>query len=147
MKIYLDADASPKAVKDILFKVAMNRSIKVVLVANQYIATPKSPFLASIVVSSGFDEADNRIVELVESGDIVVTSDVPLASDVIDKGATVVDFRGTLLTSANIKSRLSMRNFMDELRSSGVQTGGQRAYGKSETMAFANQIDRLLARK
>ncbi len=145
MQIFLDADASPKPVKEILFRIAMKRRIKVYLVANQWMQAPRSPFIESIVVSSGFDEADNKIVEMATSSDIVVTSDVPLANEVIEKGATVVDFRGNLLTTANIKSRLSMRNFMEELRSSGVQTGGQRPFGKTETLEFANQIDRLIA--
>lgn len=147
MEIWVDADACPVAAKEILFKAADRTKTKVTLVANQYIKTPPSFYINMMQVSHGFDEADNTIVEKVTEGDIVITADIPLASDVIDKGALAINPRGELYTSANIKQKLNMRDFMDTMRSSGIQTGGQNKYGDREKQEFANQLDRLLAKK
>ena len=147
MEIWVDADACPVAAKEILFKAADRTKTKVTLVANQYIKTPPSLYINMMQVSHGFDEADNTIVEKVTEGDIVITADIPLASDVIDKGALAINPRGELYTSANIKQKLNMRDFMDTMRSSGIQTGGQNKYGDREKQEFANQLDRLLAKK
>lgn len=147
MNIWVDADACPVAAKEILFKAADRTKTKLTLVANQFIRTPPSLYISMIQVSHGFDEADNTIVEKVAAGDIVITSDIPLASDVIDKGAVAINPRGELYTSANIKQKLNMRDFMDTMRSSGIQTGGQNKYGDKEKQEFANQLDRQLAKK
>ncbi len=146
MQIWVDADATPKAVKDILFRAADREQITINFVANQALYLPKSPYLKSLQVASGFDVADNEIVERVEAGDLVITADIPLASDVIDKGAHVIDPRGEVYTPENIKGRLNMRDFLDTIRSSGVQTGGPAAYSQSDKQNFANQLDRHIRR-
>ena len=147
MKIWIDADACPKVVKDILFRASQRTKTAVTLVANQYIPKPKSPLINSIQVKQGFDEADNYIVEHLEPNDIVITADIPLASDAIDKGAVVINPRGDLYTEENIKQRLSTRDLMEELRSTGVVSGGPSAYGPKDGQSFANCLDRLLAKK
>lgn len=146
MQIWVDADACPKVIKDILFRVAVRKSIRITLVANQYISHPPSKFICAIQVPGGFDVADNKIVELTNAGDIVVTADIPLAAEVVAKGAQAIDPRGELYSKETVGQRLSMRNFMQELRSSGVQTGGSAALDQRDRQAFANQLDRLLAR-
>ena len=123
-KIWVDADACPNPVKEMLFRASERKSIQLVLVANQMIKVPISPLISMIRVSSGFDEADNYIVEQVAQGDLVVTADIPLASDAVDKGALVLNPRGTVYTVENIKQILTMRDFMEEMRSSGIHTGG-----------------------
>lgn len=147
MKIWIDADACPNVVKEILFRASTRTKTPLTLVANQYIPKPKSPLINSIQVKQGFDEADNYIVEQLESGDIVITADIPLASDAIDKGAVVINPRGELYTEENIKQRLSMRDLMEELRSTGEVSGGPSAYSQKDGQNFANCLDRLLAKK
>src|SRR4029079_7404979 len=124
MQIWVDADACPTVIKDILFRAADRARINVTLVANQPMRRAVSPFVRFIQVPSGFNVADARIVELMQPGDLVITADVPLAASVIEKGGTALDPRGTLYTSENVRERLSLRNFMDELRGSGVNNGG-----------------------
>jgi uncharacterized protein YaiI (UPF0178 family) len=147
MKIWVDADACPVVIKEILYRVANRTQILLTLVANQMLRVPPSPWIKALQVPSGFDVADQRIVQEVDVGDLVITADIPLASLVIAKGATVIDPRGELLTEANIRERLTMRNFMDGLRSSGVDIGGPAALSNADRQAFANQVDRQLAKR
>ena len=133
-------------VKEILFRAAQRREIQVTLVANQYISVPKSRFIQSVQVPQGFDIADNEIVQRVESGDLVITADIPLAAEIIARGAQALSPRGELYTKNNIGARLNMRDFMDQLRSSGVQTGGAPPFSLTDRQAFANSLDRILAR-
>ncbi|HEY8569454.1 YaiI/YqxD family protein [Microbulbifer sp.] len=144
-KIWVDADACPTAMKEILFRAAERTQTELTLVANQFIRVPPSPFIRSLQVSSGFDVADNEIAQRCEAGDLVITADLPLAADVIDKGATALNPRGEKYTKANIRARLNMRDFMETLRSSGVHTGGPPPLGQQERKAFADQLDRWLA--
>lgn len=144
MNIWIDGDACPVVIKDILFRAAERTKTTLVLVANQPIRVPKSQYITFLQVSSGFDVADNEIARRTEPGDLVITSDIPLASDVIDKGARALSPRGELYTEANIKARLTMRDFMDTLRSSGVDTGGPPALNQSDRQEFANHLDRIL---
>lgn len=146
MKIWVDADACPAPIKEILFRAAERKQLLTTLVANQPLRLPPSPYLRIFQVPRGFDLADSRIVQEVAAGDLVVTADIPLAAEVIAKGAHVIDPRGELLTPDTIRERLQMRNFMDELRSSGVQTGGPAAFSQADRRNFAAQLDRLLAR-
>ena len=146
MRLWVDADACPNAIKEILYRAAQRAGVELTLVANQSLRTPPSPYIRSIQVPSGFDVADNRIAELVERGDLVITADIPLAATVIDKGGLALNPRGELYTEENIKERLAMRNLMDELRGMGELTGGPAALGKKDRQAFANALDRLLAR-
>lgn len=143
--IWVDADACPRVIKDILFRAADRASIAVILVANQTIPVPRSPHIRSIQVASGFDVADNYIVQNARAGDLVVTADIPLAAEVIDKDCLALNPRGELYTTENIRQRLNMRDFMDTMRSSGVDTGGPPALSQSDRMAFANQLDRFIA--
>jgi uncharacterized protein YaiI (UPF0178 family) len=147
MHIWVDADACPAVIKEILFRAAVRTQVPVTLVANQALRTPPSPLIKSMQVPAGFDVADNRIVELAQPGDLVVTADIPLAAGAIDKGAIALNPRGTLYTTENIRETLSLRNFMADLRSSGVETGGPSSLSQSDRQAFANQLDRLLARR
>ena len=147
MKIWIDADACPNVVKDIIFRASTRTKTTVTLVANQYIPKPKSPLINSIQVKQGFDEADNYIVEHLDPNDIVITADIPLASDAIDKGAIVINPRGDLYTEENIKQRLSTRDLMEELRATGMVSGGPPVYGPKDGQSFANCLDRLLAKK
>lgn len=146
MQIWVDADACPNVIKEILFRVAERLTIPLILVANQPIKTPASRFIRSIQVSAGFDVADNEIIRLAVAGDLVITADIPLASGVIEKGAYALNPRGEMYTRENIRERLSMRNFMDELRGSGVNTGGPPTLDKRDRQAFANQLDRFLVK-
>lgn len=145
MKIWVDADACPNVIKDILFRAARRTGNPVILVANQPLHVPRSPLISTIQVGAGFDVADNEIVKRLEAGDLVITADIPLAADAIEKGAQVLSPRGERYTLDNIRTRLSVRDFMDALRSSGVDTGGPAALGKRDRQVFANQLDRLLA--
>ncbi len=145
MKIWVDADACPVAIKEILYRVANRTQIELTLIANQMLRVPPSPWIKALQVPSGFDVADQRIVQEVAAGDLVVTADVPLAAQVIAKGAVVIDPRGELLDKGNIQERLTMRNFMETLRNSGVETGGPASLSAADRQAFANQLDRLLA--
>jgi uncharacterized protein YaiI (UPF0178 family) len=143
-QIWVDADACPKVIKEILFRAAERTGIRVTLVANQGLSIPRSKFIHTVQVASGFDVADNHIAQHVQTNDLVVTADIPLAADVIAKGALALNPRGELYTEANIRQRLSMRDFMDTLRSSGVDTGGPAAMSQADRQRFANQLDRLL---
>lgn len=147
MDIWVDADACPVVTREILFRAANRTSTQVTLVANQYLKVPPSQFIKSVQVEKGFDVADNEIVKRVKAGDLVITSDIPLASEVIDKGAQALNPRGTLYSKENIKSLLNMRDFMDTLRSSGIETGGAAAMNQADRQEFANKLDQFLARK
>ena len=146
MKIWVDADACPGVIKDILFRAAKRTGTLLTLVANQPVQVPASRFIRTIRVGSGFDIADNEIVMLVEAGDLVVTADIPLAAEVIEKGGHALNPRGELYTTENIRARLNMRDFMDTLRASGVDTGGSAALSQRDRQAFGNSLDRFLAR-
>ena len=145
MQIWVDADACPNVIKEILFRAADRVAVQVTLVANQTSQVPRSRHIRSIQVASGFDVADNYIVQQAKAGDLVITADIPLASEAIDKGCLALNPRGELYTTENIRQRLNIRDFMDTMRSSGVDTGGPPAFSKADRMAFANQLDRLLA--
>lgn len=145
MRIWVDADATPVAIKEIIFRAAERKQLNTTLVANQMLRVPPSSVIRAVQVPAGFDVADNYIVEQVEPADLVVTADIPLAAAVIDKGALAINPRGELYSKANIRESLSMRDFMEGLRSSGVQTGGPAAFSQADKQAFANQLDRLLA--
>jgi uncharacterized protein YaiI (UPF0178 family) len=144
VQIWVDADACPGVVKDILYRLAERRQLHLTLVANQMLRTPPSPWIRALQVPGGFDVADAEIVARVAAGDVVITADIPLAASALDKGAHVIDPRGERFTADNIRERLSMRSFMDELRSSGVNTGGPPPFGQADRQAFANALDRLL---
>jgi uncharacterized protein len=147
MTIWVDADACPQPVREILFRAAERVGIPVTLVANRPVPTPPSRYVRSIRVSSGFDVADNEIVRSLAPGDLVVTADIPLAAQVIARGGQALDPRGALYTDQNVRERLNLRDFMDTLRSSGVRTGGPAAFGPRERQAFANALDSWLARR
>lgn len=144
MPIWVDADACPKVIKEILFRAAKREKVMTYLVANQNLVVPPSPFIRSITVPKGFDVADNEIVERIMDGDLVITSDIPLASDAIAKNALVITHRGETLTKDIIGARLSMRNFMEELRSSGVQTSGPPPLSQKERQLFGQELDKWL---
>ncbi len=146
MKIWVDADACPVVIKDILYRAAERTKIPVTLVANQSLEIPASHHIRFLQVSQGFDVADNEIVKRMESGDLVITSDIPLAADVIEKGGTALSPRGELYTANNIRARLNMRDFMETLRSSGINTGGPPALNQSDRKAFASHLDQILTR-
>ncbi|UXY15988.1 YaiI/YqxD family protein [Chitiniphilus purpureus] len=145
MQIWVDADACPRAIKDILFRAAERAQVRTTLIANQLLAVPPSPWIAALQVPRGFDVADAAIVERVAAGDLVITADIPLAAAVIERGALVLDPRGEHLSPENIRERLSLRDFMQGLRDSGVDTGGPASLSGSDRQAFARQLDRLLA--
>lgn len=147
MMIWVDADACPKVIKDILFRAAIRTHTLLILVANQYIATPSSPFINKVQVLSGFDMADNYIVQNMKAGDVVITGDIPLADQVIEKEGIALNPRGELYTPQNIKQRLAMRNHSDQLRSSGVVTEGPSSLSKKEIQTLANRLDQLLSQK
>lgn len=146
MKIWVDADACPNVIKDILFRAAERVRVKMILVANQLIRTPPSRYISKVQVRAGFDEADKYIATAIEAGDLVITADIPLASQVIDRDGYALNPRGELYTRDNIRQRLGMRNFMEELRSSGVDTGGPSSLSQADRQAFANELDRFLTR-
>lgn len=146
MKIWVDADACPVVIKEILFKAAERTKIQTTLVANHPIRIPPSKVINFMQVTSGFDVADDEIVKRINKGDLVITSDIPLADEVIDKSGQALSPRGELYTKANIKSRLNIRDFMDTMRASGVQTGGPAALNQSDRQAFANHLDTILTR-
>ena len=144
MRIWVDADACPNVIKDILFKAAERVQVPLILIANQPIATPPSRWISARRVSRGFDVADNEILRQLTPGDLVITADIPLAADVIRQGGHALNPRGELYTPENIRARLNMRDFMETLRASGVATGGPAALSPAERQAFANQLDRFL---
>lgn len=146
MKIWCDADACPVVIKEILFKAANRTETSLTLIANQHINTPPSKYIHFLRVSGGFDVADNEIVKRLDEGDLVITSDIPLAAEVIEKGGVALSPRGELYTIENIKARLTMRDFMDSLRSSGVNTGGPPPLNQTDRKNFANHLDRFLAK-
>jgi len=144
MQIWVDADACPGQIKELLFRAAKRTRIKVTLVANQPLQTPRSEFIDSLLVPDGMNVADRRIVELVTPGDLVITADIPLAADVVASGAQALNPRGELYTDANIGERLVVRNMLDELRGGGQITGGPAGFNAKDRQAFANQLDRWL---
>lgn len=146
VSIWVDADACPKVIKEILYRAAEREEITVTLVANQSLRTPASRFIKSVQVPAGFDVADSEIINLVVSGDLVITADIPLAAEVIDKGASALNPRGEMYTADTIRQRLTMRDFMDELRASGIQTGGPPTISQRDRQTFANELDRFLTR-
>jgi uncharacterized protein YaiI (UPF0178 family) len=146
MRIWVDADACPRVIKEILFRAADRKQVPLTLVANQPMRTPVSPFIEALVVKAGFDVADERIVELLRPGDLVITADIPLAAAVIRKAGHALNPRGEFYTPDNIQERLAVRNMLDELRGCGVDTGGPAALSPGDRQAFANQLDRFLAR-
>ena len=146
MNIWVDADACPAAVKEILYRAAERARVQLTLVANQPLRTPPSPYIRTLQVPRGFDVADNEIANRVQAGDLVVTADIPLAAQVIERGGHALDPRGEMYSADTIRERLTMRDFMDELRASGVQTGGPPPLAHGDRQRFANQLDRLLAR-
>ncbi|MGN2252633.1 YaiI/YqxD family protein [Frateuria sp. GZRe12] len=146
-QIWVDADACPGPIKEILFRAAERAQVMVTLVANQMLRTPPTRWVRAIQVAGGFDVADNEIVQRLSAGDLVVTQDIPLAAQAIDKGALALHPRGELYTRETIAQRLSMRNFMDELRGAGVDTGGPATFHARDRQAFANQLDRWLQQR
>lgn len=145
-RIWVDADACPRVIKDMLYRVAERASIEVVLVANQALSTPRSKYIRSVQVVGGFDEADRHIVEQSRQGDLVVTADIPLAAELVEQDVKVLSPRGERFTRENVRQKLNMRDFMETLRASGVETGGPPPLGQAERKAFADQLDRLVAR-
>ncbi len=145
-RIWVDADACPRVIKDILYRVADRAEIEVVLVANQALTTPPSRFIRAVQVAGGFDVADNHIVQRSEAGDLVITADIPLAAELVEKGARVLSPRGERYTRENIGQRLNMRDFMETMRASGLDSGGPPPLSNADRKAFADQLDRLVAR-
>ncbi len=146
IRIWVDADACPVAVKEILFRAADRLEVETTLVANQFLRVPASRYISSIQVAGGFDVADNEIVARMQPKDLTITADIPLAAEVVKSGGTALNPRGTLYTAENIKEHLARRDLMDELRSAGSITGGPASLGNSEVQAFANQLDKYLTR-
>ncbi len=147
MHIWVDADACPRTVKDILFRAAVRTATPLTLIANQTLQVPPSPHIRSVQVPKGFDVADNEIVRRLAAGDLVITGDIPLAAEVVAKGGHALSPRGERYTKENIGALLNMRDFMDTLRASGVETGGPPALSPADQRAFAAQLDRFLARR
>ena len=144
MQIWVDADACPGEIKELLFRAAKRTKIKITLVANQFMRTPRSEFIDSLVVPAGANAADRRIVELLEPGDLVITADIPLASEAVAGGGKALNPRGELYTDANVGERLAIRNLLDEMRGGGQITGGPASFNAKDRQAFANQLDRWL---
>lgn len=147
MQIWVDADACPKVIKEILYRAAPRVNTQLTLVANQPLAIPKSPFIKSIRVEPGFDVADNYIVQQVEQGDLVITADIPLAAEVLEKGGEALNPRGEFYTRETIRQKLTMRDFMDEMRGTGVMSGGPPPLNQGDRREFANALDRFLAQQ
>jgi uncharacterized protein YaiI (UPF0178 family) len=146
MKIWVDADACPVVIKEILYRAAQRTGMQLTLVANQALQVPRSPHIKTVQVASGFDVADDEIVKRVEAGDLVITSDIPLAAEVIEKGGHALSPRGELYSTENIGPRLNMRDFLDTMRASGVDTGGPPALNQGDRQAFANHLDTFITR-
>ncbi|EPP1147897.1 YaiI/YqxD family protein [Yersinia enterocolitica] len=144
MQIWVDADACPNVIKEVLFRAADRTGMMVTLVANQPLKTPPSKFIRTLQVASGFDVADNEIVQRVEKNDLVITADIPLAAEVIEKGGIALNPRGERYTPDTIRERLNMRDFMDTMRASGVQTGGPNTLNQRDRQQFANELDKWL---
>lgn len=148
MRIWVDADACPVVVKEILYRAAVRTATPLTLVANQPLTTPSSPHINSVQVARGFDVADDEIVKRLDPGDLVITSDIPLAAEVIEKGGNALSPRGERFSAENIGARLNMRDFLDTMRASGVQTdSGPAAFSQRDKQTFANSLDRFLAKK
>ncbi len=147
MKLWVDADACPRAIKEVIYRAADRMKIQTTLVANQFLRVPKSPYIKVIQVPSGFDIADAHIVAAISLNDLVITADIPLASEVVSLGAVALNPRGTLYTAENIQSHLARRDFMEELRSTGTLTGGPPTLAKIDVQSFANQLDRYLTKQ
>ena len=147
MKIWVDADACPKPVKDILFRLAERKKVMVTFVTNQRLILAKSPFIQLVQVGYGENIADDEIVNKCSDGDLIITADIPLAARIVAKGAQALDPRGKIYDKNNIGQLLDMRNFMDELRGSGVETGGPPSFGQKERFKFANELDRFIAQR
>ncbi|MEE8380064.1 MAG: YaiI/YqxD family protein [Gammaproteobacteria bacterium] len=146
MKLWVDADACPRVIKEVLYRASEREQVLLTLVANQPLKTPPSRFIKSIKVAAGFDVADNEIVKLTEPGDLVITADIPLAAEVIEKGGHALNPRGEMYTADTIRQKLTMRDLMDELRGSGVNTGGPPTISQRDRQSFANELDRFLTR-
>lgn len=146
MQIWVDADACPGEIKELLYRTAKRRGVKVTLVANQPLRTPRSDFIGSILVPSGMNVADRQIVDLTEPGDLVITADIPLAAEVVAKGGQALDPRGELYTEENVGERLAVRNLFDELRGGDQITGGPSSFNSKDRQVFANQLDRWLTK-
>jgi len=146
LTIWVDADACPAVIRDVLFRAANRLAVTTTLVANHHIRAPRSPHIRSVQVASGFDKADDHIADRVSAGDLVITGDIPLAARVVEAGGTALNPRGTLYDADSIREHLGRRDFMEELRSAGVETGGPSSLGKADVQAFANALDRFLAR-
>ncbi|MCF8068081.1 MAG: YaiI/YqxD family protein [Desulfobacterales bacterium] len=146
MKIWVDADACPVVIKEILFRAAERNGLQLTLVANQSMRIPPSRFIKMLQVASGFDEADKEIVKLLNAGDLVITGDIPLAADVIEKGGYALNPRGDLYSAENIRERLNMRDFMDTMRAGGIETGGPSPLSQRDRNIFANNLDKLLTK-
>ncbi|EMU5279768.1 YaiI/YqxD family protein [Yersinia enterocolitica] len=144
MQIWVDADACPNVIKEVLFRAANRTGMMVTLVANQPLKTPPSKFIRTLQVASGFDVADNEIVQRVEKNDLVITADIPLAAEVIEKGGIALNPRGERYTPDTIRERLNMRDFMDTMRASGIQTGGPNTLNQRDRQQFANELDKWL---
>ena len=147
MKIWVDADACPVVIKEILFKAANRTGVEITLVANQLVRIPPSPYINMLQVKSGFDVADDEIVKQVNEGDLVITADIPLAAEVIEKGGLALNPRGEMYTADDIKAKLNMRDFMDTMRASGATSGGPPPLSHNDRQAFANHLDRWLTRQ
>lgn len=147
MRIWVDADACPREIKELLFRTAQRRQVRVTLVANQAIYVPSSPYVDAIIVPGGANMADRRIVEQVQPGELVVTADIPLAADVIARGGHVLDTRGEVLDEHTIGERLAMRDLLDQLRGGGLTSGGPASFGLRDRQNFANGLDRWLAKR
>jgi len=146
MKIWVDADACPVVIKEILFRAAARTGILLTLIANQFVRIPSSPNIRMIQVASGFDVADNEIIKRLGEGDLLITSDIPLAAEAIAKGGVVLSPRGEIYTKENIGARLNMRDFLESMRASGVDTGGPPALSQSDRKTFAGHLDKLLSK-
>jgi uncharacterized protein YaiI (UPF0178 family) len=144
MQIWVDADACPGVIKEILFRAAKRANIMTTLVANKSLRVPASPFVRAVQVPAGFDVADNKIAQEVQAGDLVITADIPLAAQVIERGAHALNPRGELYTLDNIRQRLTMRNFLEDLRGSGVDISGPASFNHSDRQAFAAELDRFI---
>ena len=146
MQIWVDADACPVVIKEILYRAARRTGLKLTLVANQGLSVPADSNITALQVGSGFDVADDEIVARCQAGDLVITADIPLAAELLEKGAQVLNPRGEILTRGNIGARLNMRDFMETMRASGAQTGGPPPFNQRDRKAFAEQLDKLLAK-
>jgi len=145
MRIWVDADACPKIIKEVLFRAAIRTETLLILVSNHVLTAPSSPYISKLQVTAGFDIADNRIVQDLEPQDLVITADIPLASEVVGKGGIALNPRGEIYTTANIKERLAMRNFSTNLRSSGVRTSGPAMLSKKDVQCFSNALDKIMS--